>query len=137
LGALNINLLSRYSDDSLSLQGTVTYSNVPEAPALDNYPTSIGLTLRFLNNMNAPQQATFFAIMRNDINQTVQLVSVRTNLAAEQATPVSFVFLNEPDSFYTITVLSVSSSGVAFSVPIRLLFETTNTSSDQPSIFGT
>ncbi|MDA4117813.1 MAG: alkaline phosphatase family protein [Thaumarchaeota archaeon] len=133
LGALNGSLLSQYGDDTLSLQGTPTYSNLPAAPALDNYPSNMGITLTYLNNMNAPRQAIFVASMRNGVNQTLQLISVKTTLAADRATQVSFMFHNEPACGCFITVLSLSPSGVAFSTPFRLFLNSTAAPPDQPS----
>ena len=94
LGALNMDLISQYEDDSFSLQWTPTYSNQAAAPALDSHSATTGVTLTYLNNLNSPQQATFFARMRNGLNQTLQVVSVRMSLPADKPKEVSFVFAN-------------------------------------------
>jgi hypothetical protein len=133
LGALSTNLVSQYSDDSFSLQGTPAYSSLSQAPALDNYPSGVGVTLTYHNNMNGTRQATFFASLRNGINQTLQVVSVRTDLAPDKATQVSFMFRDEPAGAYSITVLSVGPSGVAVAVPLMLLLSSTGKTSDQPT----
>jgi phospholipase C len=133
LGALSTNLVSQYSDDSFSLQGTPAYSSLSQAPALDNYPSGIGVTLTYHNNMNGTRHATFFASLRNGINQTLQVVSVRTDLAPDKATQVSFTFRDEPAGAYSITVLSVGPSGVAVAVPLVLLLSSTGKTSDQPT----
>ncbi len=134
-GALNVDIQSQYDEDSFSLQWTPTCSGTPVGPAPDNPQPGTGVTLTYLNNRDFPRQVTFFASMRNGINQTVQVVSVSMSIAAGKAAPVSFVFRNQSFGTYSITVLSVSSSGVALSSPFTMFLNSTGTSSNQP-VYG-
>jgi phospholipase C len=124
MGALNSNINSQFADDSFSMQGTPTFSNLAAAP-LDAYANSPAISFGFLNNQNHSQYAVFYATLRNSFNQTTQVVRTTANLPEGKTLPISFTFQNQPSGVYTVNVIAMTSRGVALSVPFRLILDST------------
>jgi phospholipase C len=125
MGALNLNFNSQFADDSFSMQGTPTFSNLAAAPALDAYANSPAVSFGYLNNQNHSQNAVFYATLRNSFNQTLQVIRTVTVVPEGKTVQVSFTFKNQPSGVYTINVIAMTSKGVALSVPFRLLLDST------------
>ncbi len=129
--ALNPTYASQYSDDSFTMQGTPTYSNLAAAPVLDAFSYNPSISFSFMNNQDHSQQAVFFAALRNDINQTVQMVTVKTTLEQGKTAQIPFTFHNQAAGAYTIMVIAMSTKGVALSQPFRLLLNSTEAAGPQ------
>jgi hypothetical protein len=125
MGALSSNLNSQFADDSFSMQGTPTFSNLAAAPALDAYASSSAISFGYLNNQNHSQHAVFFATLRNSFNQTIQVIRTSANLPEGKTLPISFTFQDKPSGVYTVNVIAMTSKGVALSVPFGLILDST------------
>jgi hypothetical protein len=123
MGALNSNLNSQFADDSFSMQGTPTFSNLAAAPALDAFATSPEISFGYLNNQNHSQHAVFYATLRNSFNQTIEVTRTIANLPEGKTLPISFTFQNQPSGVYTLNVIAMTSKGVALSMPFRLILD--------------
>jgi phospholipase C len=125
MGALNSNLNSQFADDSFSMQGTPTFSNLAAAPALDALANSPEISFGYLNNQNHSQHAVFYATLRNSFNQTIEVTRTIANLPEGKTLPISFTFQNQPSGVYTLNVIAMTSKGVALSMPFRLILDST------------
>ena len=123
LDALTPN--AQYASDSFSMQGTPTYSNLAAAPALDAYANSPTISFAYLNNQDHSQQALFYATLRNERNQTLQIIKTTSTIPAGKIIPVSFEFKNQPAGVYNINVIAMTSKGVALAMPFRLFLDST------------
>jgi len=121
MDALNSSYANHYADDSFTMQGTPTYSNLAAAPALDAYSYNPSISFSFMNNQNHSQQAVFSAALRNSANQTVQMIMMKSTLPQGKAVQIPFTFHNQAAGAYTVTVIAMSTKGVALSEPFRLL----------------
>jgi len=129
--ALSSSYVNNFTDDSFTMQGTPTYSNLAGTPALDAYAYNPSISFAFMNNQAHPQQAVFYAALRNTRNQTVQLIKMKSTLPEGKTTQIPFTFQNQPAGAYTVTVLSITTKGVALSQPFRLVLNSTITDTSQ------
>ena len=129
--ALNSNYASRFLDDTFTMQGTPTYSNLAVVPALDAHAYNSSISFSFMNTLDHAQSAVFFAALRNAANQTVQLVTMRSTLPEGRAASITFTFENQPAGSYTVNLISMNSKGIAMSQPFRLVLNSTVVSTDQ------
>jgi phospholipase C len=133
MDALNSNYNAEYTDDSFSILGTPTYSNLAAAPALDAYASQTSISLSYMNNQNHPQEAVFCATVRNSYNQTLQLTTTRTTLPEGKTVQIPFIIQNQPSGVYTVNVISMTTKGVALSTSFRLILTSTETAADTVS----
>ena len=131
--ALNSNYNAQYNDDSFSIQGTPTYSNLAAAPALDSYASQTSISLSYMNNQDHPQAAVFYTALRNSYNQTIQLTTTRTTLPEERTVQIPFIIQNQPSGVYTVNVIAMTAKGVALSTPFRLIITSTEMTPDTVS----
>ena len=131
--ALNSNYNAAYSDDSFTMQGTPTYSNLAAAPALDAYANTPSISFSYLNNQDHPQLSVFYATLRNDRNQTLQVIKSSATVQQGKAASISFEFKNQPTGVYNINVLAMTTKGVPLAMPFRLFVNSTE-SLDPPTV---
>ena len=121
MDALDSSLSAQFNDDSLSIQGTPTYISLRASPSGDAnmINPSIGLTYTF--NMAHSQKVEFYAVLRNSLNQTLQVSTVSGTLVPGGAIQIPFFFDDQLSGVYSICVIVATPRGVPLSEPFRLL----------------
>lgn len=123
MDALDPSYSARFTDDSLSLQGTPAYlgSSGASSGGANVFSPSIGLT--YVNNLNHDQSVIFYAALRNSLNQTLQISTVSGTLGAGVSVQIPFTFASQPPGGYSICVIAATPKGVSLSEPFRLIPE--------------
>ena len=128
MDALDANYASQtvaFHDDALALQGTPVYSNLPDAPYLDEYASAPSVAFTFMNTQGHAQVAVFVAALRTtgQVNQTLQVITDKVVIGADKSAVVPFTFQNEQGGSYSITIVAMTTKGLCLSEPFRLMID--------------
>ncbi len=124
------NEAARFPDDSLLLQGTPTYLSLATQLNAELVNPSVGMTI--MNNLNHTQRAVFRAVVRNGLNQTLEVVTVIGTLPPGSAVQVPFFFQNQSSGTYCVKIFVTTDKGSPLSQPLRLFYSSAP-SGAQPS----
>lgn len=121
LNSMYYSQVARPPADALSIQGTPGSLFLSgSSPAGEFNPS---LTIGYLNNLGQPQPAVMRAMLKNSLNQTVQVATFSAVVPSGGVVKAPFYFQAEPDGNYSVSVVVVGASGAAASRPLWLLIE--------------
>ncbi|MDG6966487.1 MAG: alkaline phosphatase family protein [Nitrososphaerota archaeon] len=111
----------RPAGDALCIQGTPSPLFLPGGGPDGEFNPS--LAVGYLNVLDHAQPAVLTAMLRNPLNQTIQVASFSALAPAGAVVDAPFYFNEVPDGNYSVSVVALAPDGAAASRPLLLMVE--------------